>query len=141
MKTTLPRESEIERKWVLIDANEQPLGRLAVRVANLLRGRGKPIYTPHIDTGDFVVVINAEKVKLTGRKEEQKIYQRFSGYRGGLKEVNAAFIRERHPERLIEFAVKGMLPDNKLSRGTIRRLKIHVGSEHPHEAQNPEAIE
>tara|TARA_B100000809_G_scaffold263451_1_gene316741 strand:+ start:1982 stop:2407 length:426 start_codon:yes stop_codon:yes gene_type:complete len=140
MKTTLPRQSEIERKWVLIDADGQPLGRMAVRIANLLRGRGKPIFTPHLDTGDFVVVINAEKVKLTGRKEEQKIYQRFTGYRGGLREVNAAFMRERHPERIIELAVKGMLPGNKLSRQIIKRLKIHVGNEHPHEAQAPEAI-
>ena len=141
MKTTLPKAEDINRKWLLIDAAGKPLGRLAVQIANLIRGRHKPIYTPHIDTGDFVVVINAEKVKLTGNKEEAKIYQTFSGWRSGQKEYNAAAIREKHPEMLIQMAVKGMLPRNRLSRQSIKKLKIYAGSDHPHTAQNPEAYE
>ena len=141
MKTTLPKVDEIERKWLLIDAEGIPLGRLAVQIANIIRGRHKAIYTPHIDTGDFVVVINADKVKLTGNKEEGKIYQRFTGWRSGLKEFPAATVRAKHPEMLIQLAVKGMMPRNRLSRQSIKKLKIYAGSEHPHSAQSPEAYE
>lgn len=122
----------------MIDATDQTLGRLAVRIARILRGKDKPTFTPHLDTGDSVVVINAEKVVLSGRKEEQKIYQRYSGYRGGLKEKTAAQVRKRHPERLIELAVRGMLPRNRLGRQLNRKLKVYAGSEHPHAAQNPQ---
>ena len=141
MKTTLAKETEISRDWILVDATDKVLGRLAVKIANILRGRHRPTYTPHVDTGDFVVVINAEKVKLTGKKDEQKLYQRYSGYRGGLKEEKASKIRERHPERLIQLAVKGMMPKNVLSRTAFGRLKVYAGSEHPHAAQNPQAVE
>ena len=141
MTTTLPGVNDIERKWILVDATEKPLGRLAVEISKVLRGRNKVIYTPHVDTGDFVVVVNAEKVKLTGNKEEQKIYQRFSGYRSGLKEDTAAEVRARHPEHLIELAVKGMMPKNRLAAGMLKRLKVYAGAEHPHAAQKPEATE
>ncbi len=140
MKTTLPKDPGVERTWFVVDADGQPLGRLAVEIANTLRGKNKPTFTPHIDTGDFVVVINAEKVKLTGRKEEQKLYKRYSGWRGGLKETVAAAMRERHPERMVKLAVRGMLPRNTLSRQMISRLKIYAGSEHPHSAQQPQAL-
>ena len=141
MRTTLPKDPGEQRDWVLVDAEDVALGRLAVGVANVLRGRDKPTFTPHIDTGQFVVVVNAEKVKLTGRKNEQKIYQRYSGYRGGLKETTAAVMREKHPDRMILLAVKGMLPKNNLSRKMHRRLKVYAGEKHPHEAQNPTKIE
>jgi large subunit ribosomal protein L13 len=141
MKTTLPKDTDIERAWLLVDATDIPLGRLSVAIANALRGRNKVIYTPHIDTGDFVVVINAEKVKLTGKKDEQKIYQRFSGYRGGLKKIKASTVRERHPERLVQLAVKGMMPKNNLARGSYKRLKVYAGTDHPHTAQNPKLTE
>lgn len=116
------------------------MGRLAVKIANILRGKNKVTFTPHVDTGDFVVVINAEKVKLTGRKDEQKIYQRYSGYRGGLKEIKASVVRERHPDRLIKLAVKGMLPKNNLGRKVFGRLKVYAGGGHPHTAQNPQKV-
>jgi large subunit ribosomal protein L13 len=141
MKTTLPKDPGDKRGWVLVDAEDIALGRLAVGVANVLRGRDKPTFAPHVDTGQFVVVVNAEKVKLTGRKNEQKIYQRYSGYRGGLKETTAAVMREKHPDRIISLAVKGMLPKNNLSRKMQRRLKVYAGEKHPHEAQNPTKIE
>lgn len=137
MKTTLPKDPGDKREWVLVDAEDIVLGRLAVGVANVLRGRDRPTFTPHVDTGSFVVVVNAEKVKLTGRKNEQKVYQRYSGYRGGLKETTAATMRERHPDRMISLAVKGMLPKNNLSRKMFKRLKVYAGGDHPHEAQNP----
>ncbi len=140
MKTTLPKASQVQRRWLVLDAADRPLGRLAVEAANLLRGRGKPLYTPHIDTGDFVVVVNAAKVRLTGKKETQKTYQRFSGYRGGLKTMTAAEVRQRHPERLILSAVKGMLPKNTLNRLLFSRLKVYAGAEHPHKAQRPETL-
>ena len=141
MKTFVAKDPGADRAWFLVDAEDKPLGRVAVKVANALRGRNKPTFTPHVDTGDFVVVINAEKVKLTGRKEEQKVYQRYSGYRGGLKETKASVVRERHPDRLIKLAVKGMLPKNNLSRKIFRRLKVYAGAQHPHEAQNPQAMQ
>lgn len=140
MKTTLPKDPGTDRAWFVLDADGKPLGRLAVQIADILRGKMKPTFTPHIDTGDFVVVINAEKVRLSGRKEEQKIYQSYSGWRGGQKETNAAAMRERHPDRMVKLAVKGMLPRNNLSRQMIGRLKIYAGAEHPHSAQQPQAL-
>ncbi len=141
MKTTLPRPTDISRDWHVVDASGQVLGRLAVRIATLLRGRHRPIYTPHIDTGDYVVVINADKVRLTGTKETKKIYQDYTGYRGGLKERTAATIRARHPERLIGDAVKGMLPRGAQMRRALRRLKIYAGDSHPHAAQQPRPMQ
>jgi large subunit ribosomal protein L13 len=141
MKTSLPIEKDIQRKWYVVDAGGKPLGRLAVKVANLLRGRGKPIYTPHLDTGDFVVVTNARSVKLTGSKPEQKTYVRFTGYRSGRKTTSFALMNERHPERVIQKAVKGMLPHNNLSRQIVKRLKVYPGAEHPHVAQAPKNVE
>ena len=140
MKTYVAKESEIQRRWFLVDAEGQVLGRLATRVADVLRGKNKPTYTPNVDTGDFVVVINAEKVVVTGKKEQQKVYQRYSGYPGGLKEIKYTVMRERHPERIIELAVKRMIPKNKLGRQVIKKLKVYRGPDHPHEAQQPEAI-
>jgi len=124
-KTYLPKVDEIERKWLLADADGQVVGRLAVKIANVLRGRHKPIYTPHLDCGDFVVVVNAEKIRFTGTKETKKIYQDYSGYRGGHKLQTAAQVRARHPDRLIRDAVKGMLPEGRLGRQLIRKLKVY----------------
>ena len=140
MKTYLPVQDAIQQKWHLIDAEGQILGRLAVRITTILRGRDKAIYTPHIDTGDFVVVINAEKVVLTGKKEEQKIYEDYSGYMSGRKLHRAKTVRSRDPQRLIRDAVKGMMPRNRLARKQLRKLKIHAGADHPHQAQNPQYI-
>lgn len=139
MKTFMAKTGEIERKWHLIDADGQVLGRMATRIADLLRGKGKAEYTPHADTGDFVVVINAAKVKLTGKKDEQKTYTRYSGYPGGLKTIPVARVRERHPERLVEHAVAGMMPKNRLGRALLKKLKVYAGPEHPHAAQMPVA--
>lgn len=141
MKTTLPKDPGTKRAWLLVDATDKTLGRLAVKIANILRGKTKPTFSPQVDTGDFVVVVNAEKIKLTGRKEEQKIYQRYSGYRSGLKEMTAAALRERHPERLITLAVRGMLPKNALGRRVIKRLKAYAGPDHPHKAQALQTVE
>lgn len=138
MKTFVAKDPGTERAWLVVDAADKTLGRLAVKIANVLRGKTKPTFTPHVDTGDFVVVINADKVKLTGKKEEQKIYHRYSGYRSGLKEIPASVIRKRHPERLITLAVKGMLPKNKLSVKMLTRLKVYAGDQHPHVAQQPQ---
>ncbi len=135
MKTFMPKEADIKREWYVVDATDIPAGRLAVAVADALRGRDKPTYTPHVDTGAFVVVVNADKIKLTGNKENKKIYQDFSGYNSGLKESTAKEIREKNPCRIIEQAVKGMLPSNRQSRQTLTRLKVYVGSSHPHAAQ------
>jgi len=140
MKTFVAKDPGAARDWVLVDAEDKPLGRLAVRIANILRGKTKATFTPHVDTGDFVVVVNAEKVKLSGKKDEQKIYRRYSGYRGGLKEIKASVVRERHPDRLIRLAVRGMLPKNNLSRKLFRRLKVYRGDQHPHVAQNPRKV-
>ncbi len=140
MKTTVAKTGEVERKWRIVDASGQILGRLAVQVANVLRGRDKPIYTPHVDTGDFVIVINADKVKLTGNKEEQKKYMFYSGYMGGEKYRSVADFREKRPDFLIMNAVRGMLPKNKLARQMLTKLRIFAGSEHPHEAQTPEPM-
>ena len=131
----MPKEADINREWLLVDATDLPAGRLAVVIADALRGRDKPTYTPHVDTGAFVVVINCEKIKLSGNKEQNKIYQNYSGYTSGRTENTAATIREKNPERIITQAVKGMLPTNRQTRKTIKRLKVYVGSEHPHSAQ------
>ncbi len=141
MKTTVPRENEIKRAWHLIDAADRPLGRLATRVADLIRGKHKPIFTAHVDTGDHVVVINAARVKLTGKKEEQKIYTDFSGWRHGLKETKASVIREKNPERMVYDAVRRMLPKNRLMRQTYKRLKVYPAGEHPHVAQAPQPLD
>lgn len=141
MKTTLPKESEIVRNWHLVDASDRVLGRLAVKIANIVRGKDKVLYAPHIDLGDFVVVINAAKVKLTGNKEEKKMYADYSGFRGGYRERKAAVIRALHPERLIGDAVKRMLPKNRLMRRAFKRLLIYPRGEHPHQAQNPKPLE
>jgi len=141
MKTFVANENDIQRDWFVIDAADKPTGRLAVFIADILRGRNKPTYTPHVDTGDFVVVVNAEKIKLSGKKEENKIYQDFSGYPSGLKQRVATAIRKTHPERIITQAVEGMLPKNRLSRRTIKRLKVYVGPNHPHRAQAIKPLE
>ena len=141
MKTFSAKPADIKREWFVIDATDQILGNVAVTAASLLRGKNKPTFTPHVDTGDFVVVINADKVRLSGRKEQQKIYHRYSGYVGGHHQDTPASLREKAPERLVEFAVKGMIPRNKLGRQIIKKLKIYAGSEHIHEAQNPTQIE
>tara|TARA_B100001250_G_C19423972_1_gene624485 strand:- start:233 stop:661 length:429 start_codon:yes stop_codon:yes gene_type:complete len=141
MKTFSAKPADIKREWFIIDASDQILGNVAVKAASLLRGKDKPTFTPHVDTGDFVVVINADKVKLSGRKEQQKIYHRYSGYVGGHHQDTPETLREKAPERLVEFAVKGMIPRNKLGRQIIKKLKIYAGSEHIHEAQNPTQIE
>jgi len=140
MKTFVPQNPGDARRWVVVDAAGQPLGRLAVTIANALRGKDRPTYTPHVDTGDFVIVVNAAKVKLTGKKEQQKIYHSYSGYRGGLKVTTAEELRASYPDRMIKHAVKGMLPRNKIARDMISRLKVYGGSEHPHQAQQPVAM-
>jgi len=137
MKTFSAQANKVARKWWIIDAKGQVLGRVAVKAATLLRGKEKVIFTPHVDTGDFVVVINAEKVRLTGKKEDQKSYMSFSGYVGGHKTENVKARRVRHPELLVERAVRGMLPHNKLGRSVYRKLKVYRGDLHPHTAQQP----
>ncbi len=139
MKTYVPKE--VESKWYVIDAEGKTLGRLAARIATILRGKHKPEYTPNLPVGDYVIVINAAKVKLTGRKLEDKIYTRYSGYPGGLKRIPAGEMLKRHPERVIERAVKGMLPKNRLGRKLFKRLKVYAGPDHPHAAQKPEKLE
>ena len=140
METTSIRAEEITRDWYLIDANNQVLGRLASTVAQILRGKNKPYFTPHMDMGDFVVIINAEKVKVTGNKEADKTYFRHSGYPGGITEVNLKNVRQQHPEKIITNAVKGMLPHNSLGRKLLKHLKIYVTEVHPHAAQQPQTI-
>jgi large subunit ribosomal protein L13 len=140
MKTFVPKEADIQRDWFIVDADGKTTGRLAVVIANVLRGRNKPTYTPHVDTGAFVVVVNAEKIRLTGSKEEQKIYQDYSGYTSGRTETKASDMRARHPERIITQAVKGMLPNNRMSRQIIKRLKVYAGPEHPHAAQQVQEL-
>ena len=140
MKTFSAKANEVKRNWWVIDAADQVLGRVAVKAANLLRGKEKAIYTTHCDTGDFVIVINAEKVRVTGKKEVQKSYMTFSGYVGGHKHETVKARRERRPELLIEKAVKGMIPHNCLGRATFTKLKVYRGSAHPHEAQQPLAV-
>jgi len=140
-KTYYPKPSEITREWLLVDANDQTLGRLATKIAALLLGKHKPNYTPGVDNGDYVVVINAERVRVTGRKLDQKIYYRHSGYPGGLRSVTLREQLQRYPERVIRDAVWGMLPKNSYGRKLIRKLKVYAGPEHPHAAQNPRRVE
>ena len=139
MKTFSAKPTDIERKWHVIDAENQVLGKVAVEAARLLRGKHKAIFTPHIDTGDFVVVINADKVRLTGNKEHDKIYTRFTGYVGGQKVETPRMVRKRRPVLLVERAVRGMIPKNRLGRAQYGKLKVYAGPEHPHAAQQPEA--
>lgn len=139
-KTYLPPVDSIDKKWYVVDAADQRLGRLATEVASIIRGKRKPTYTPHLDTGDFVIVINAEKVQVTGRKSSQKLYRRHSGRPGGMKTETFEKLQGRIPERIIEQAVKGMLPKNALGRQLFKKLKVYAGPEHPHEAQQPEVI-
>lgn len=141
MKTFVAKEHEVEKKWHLIDAKDRILGRLASKIAILLRGKHKPIFTPHMDAGDYVVVVNADKVALTGDKLEKKMYYRHSGYVGGLKEIPAKEMLLRRPENLIKLAVKGMLPKNSLGRRQLTKLKIYAGPDHPHQAQKLEKLE
>lgn len=141
MKSYIAKPSEIERKWLVIDAEDLVLGRLSTEIATILRGKHKPTYTPHVDTGDFVIVINADKIKLTGKKLQQKKYRYHTLYPGGLKEIPYDRMIEEQPEKVIRLAVKGMLPKNKLGRQMITKLKVYSGSEHNHEAQQPEIYE
>jgi large subunit ribosomal protein L13 len=141
MKSYMARPQAVERRWRLIDAEGQTLGRLATEIARLLRGKNKPQYTPHIDTGDFVVVVNAEKVIVTGKKAEQKVYYRHTGYPGGLKETSYEVMLERKPTEILRKAVRGMMPRTRLGRQQFKKLKVYAGPEHPHEAQSPEPYE
>jgi len=141
MKTYVAKPATIDKKWYVVDASGKTLGRLSTVIADALRGKRKPIYTPNIDTGDFVVVVNAEKVVVTGRKAEQKMYYRHSGYPGGIKSESFARLIGRRPEEVVRRAVKGMLPHNKLGAAQLRKLKVYAGPEHPHEAQHPEVLE
>jgi large subunit ribosomal protein L13 len=140
MKTYSQKPTEVSRRWILIDAKDAPLGRLSTEIAKYLIGKYKPSYTPHVDGGDYVVVINASETVVTGNKEDDKIYYRHSGFPGGIKDASLKEVREKFPERIIENAVKGMLPKNKLSSGRMQRLKVFAGSEHAHTAQTPEKI-
>lgn len=139
-KTRSVRKEDVQRRWYVVDAEGQVLGRLCTRIATVLRGKHRPEYTPHVDTGDNVIVINAEKVKLTGNKETEKIYENYSGYPGGRRELKANEVREKRPERLIESAVKGMLPKNKLGNAMFHKLWVYTGPDHPHAAQKPEPL-
>lgn len=142
MKTTYyAKPGEVQRNWVLVDAEGKVLGRLAAQIAAILRGKNKPQFTPHVDTGDFVVVINAEKIRVTGNKAETKVWYKYSGYPGGLKHESYRQAMERHPERILERAVKGMLPHTSLGQKQFSKLKVYAGPEHPHQAQNPQKIE
>lgn len=141
MKTYVTKPADIERKWLVVNAEGQTLGRLATQIAVLLRGKHKPIYSPSVDCGDFVIVINAEKIAVTGNRMDQKVYYRHSGYPGGLKQIGLRDQLEKYPTRPVELAVKGMLPKNKLGRKMFKKLKVYAGAEHPHEAQMPEPFE
>ena len=141
MKTFMAKKEEIEKKWYIVDASDKVVGRLATKIATILRGKHKPIYTPHVDTGDFVIVVNAGKVKFTGNKLNKKKYYKHTGYMGGLKETTAKEMLEKKPEEVIRHAVKGMLPKNRLGRKLLKKLKIYRGEEHPHQAQQPEKLE
>ena len=141
MKTFVAKENEVEKKWYVVDAEDKVLGRLATQVASRLRGKHKPIFTPHADTGDFIVVINAEKIILTGTKLDNKYYYSYSGYIGGMKKVTARKMQEKKPEEMLRQAVKRMLPKNSLGRRQLKKLKIYMGPDHPHQAQQPEKLE
>jgi large subunit ribosomal protein L13 len=140
-KTYVTKAGDIEREWIVLDASGQTLGRLATRIATMLRGKHKPLYAPNLDTGDFVVVVNSGKIAVTGNRLDDKLYRRHTGYPGGLKETTLRRMLEKHPERVIRFAVKGMLPKNKLGRQMLKKLKIYAGAEHPHVAQQPRTLE
>lgn len=141
MKTYVTKPGSVERKWYVVDAEGQTLGRLASQIAAVLRGKHKPQFSPAVDVGDFVIVVNAEKIRVTGRKMEQKMYYRHSGYPGGLTEITLADQLERHPTRVIHLAVRGMLPRTRLGRKMLKKLKVYAGPEHPHEAQQPKPLE
>ena len=141
MGTSFVKKTDIQRTWYLLDAEGQVLGRMASRIARILTGKEKPSYTPSLDTGDHVIVVNADKVRLTGAKERDKPYYHHSGYPGGIRELRAGQIRAKHPERLVEAAVRGMLPKNRLGKAQFRKLKVYAGAEHPHQAQQPERLE
>ena len=141
MKTFFAKEEEVVKQWFLVNADNKPLGRIATEIAVRLRGKHKPIFAPHADTGDFIVVVNAEKVTLSGRKWDKKIYYRHTGYIGGLKEISARKLLEKKPEDLLRFAVRGMLPKNSLGRRQLKKLKIYTGTEHPHQAQQLKELE
>ena len=141
MKTYYAKPGEVQREWLLVDATDKTLGRLASEVAQILRGKNKPTYTPHVDTGDFVIVVNCDKIKVTGSKATDKVYVRYSGYPGGLKQETFAEAMAKHPERVIRHAVKGMLPHNRLGAKMLKKLKVYAGPDHPHAAQQPRKIE
>jgi len=141
MKTFVTKPAEVERNWYVVDAQDQTLGRLATKIATVLRGKHKPIYSPSVDCGDYVIVVNAEKIRVTGNRMDQKVYYRHSGYPGGLSEITLRRQLEIHPTRVIESAVRGMLPKNKLGRKMFKKLKAYSGPEHPHQAQQPQALE
>jgi len=138
MKSFIAKPHEVERKWYIIDAEGKTLGRLATEAASILRGKKKPIFTPHVDTGDYVIVINAEKVEVTGKKRKEKIYKRHTGYPGGLREITFEKLQAKNPEEIIRHAIKGMMPDGKLGRQMYKKLKVYAGAEHAHTAQQPE---
>ncbi len=140
MKTLMAKTGQTERKWYLIDASGKTLGRLATKIAHILRGKHKPEFTPHVDTGDYIIIINAEKVTVTGRKVTNKNYERYTGYPGGLKTISFDKLQAKFPARIIEKAVKGMLPKNPLGYATLKKLKVYAGTSHPHSAQNPEVL-
>ncbi len=140
MKTYSANSETVKREWFVIDATDKVLGRLSTEIARRLRGKHKPEYTPHVDTGDYIVVINAEKVRVTGNKETDKMYHHHTGYIGSLKSVNLATMRSNHPDRIIKNSVKGMLPKNSLGRAMFKKLKVYAGPDHPHEAQNPKIL-
>ena len=141
MKTFSAKPESVKRDWFLVDAADKTLGRLSTEIARRLRGKHKPEYTPHVDTGDYIVVINAEKVKVTGNKEQDKMYHRYTGYIGNLKSVNLAKLRATHPERIIQASVKGMLPKNSLGRAMFKKLKVYAGESHQHAAQQPQVLD
>jgi len=141
MKTQFAKKGEIERKWYVVDAKDAILGRLATKIATYLRGKNKPVFTPNVDTGDFIIVVNADKIRLTGRKLSEKVYYHHTGYIGGIKAQTAQNLLDKHPERIIEKAVWGMLPKNTLGRQMIKKLKVYKGAEHPHKAQAPEILQ
>ena len=140
MKTLSAKKEDVERKWYLVDAEGQVLGRLATHLASILTGKTKPIYTPHVDTGDFVVVVNADRIRLTGKKLEKKVYYWHTGYPGGIKDISAKDLLAKKPERVLKHAVKGMLPNNPLGRQMFKKLKVYAGPDHPHQAQEPEPL-
>lgn len=141
MSTFFAKHNEVERKWYVVDATDLVLGDVATRVAAILRGKHKAIYTPHVDTGDYVIIVNAEKIRVTGNKANQKVYKHYTGYAGGLKEIPYAEVLEKHPERILERAIKGMLPKNSLGRQMFKKLNVYAGPDHPHDGQNPEVLE